>query len=448
MPQASKILHRSKAVPPRAVKAQGGYIFDADGKRYFDGSGGAAVSCLGHNHPAIVAALKAQLDALDYAHTSFFSNAPMEDLASLLIEAAPTTMGKAYFVSGGSEAMEAALKLARQVAVERGQSKRVNFVARRQSYHGNTLGALGVGGNAARRELFGPLLPANAHFVSPCYAYRDKAPDESDEAYGIRLAAEFEAKVAELGGDTILAFVAETVGGATQGCTVPVPGYLAAVDAICKRHGILLILDEVMSGMGRCGTLFAYENENVRPDIVAIAKGLGGGAQPIGAILVSPGLVEAIENGSGAFAHGHTYVGHPMACAAALAVQRTIRDENLLANVTAMGARLEAGLTERLGNHAHVGDIRGRGLFRAVELVADRATKTPFAASAKLNAAIKREAFARGLLIYAMGGTIDGKSGDHVMLAPPYNSTPDEIDFCVATLGDAIDAALTSRRES
>lgn len=448
MPQASKILHRSKAVPPRAVKAQGGYIFDADGKRYFDGSGGAAVSCVGHNHPAIVAALKAQLDAVDYAHTSFFSNAPMEDLASLLIEAAPTTMGKAYFVSGGSEAMEAALKLARQVAVERGQSKRVNFVARRQSYHGNTLGALGVGGNAARRELFGPLLPVNAHFVSPCYAYRDKAPDESDEAYGIRLAAEFEAKVAELGGDTILAFVAETVGGATQGCTVPVPGYLAAVDAICKRHGILLILDEVMSGMGRCGTLFAYENENVRPDIVAIAKGLGGGAQPIGAILVSPGLVEAIENGTGAFAHGHTYVGHPMACAAALAVQRTIRDENLLANVTAMGARLEAGLTERLGNHAHVGDIRGRGLFWAVELVADRATKTPFPAAAKLNAAIKREAFARGLLIYAMGGTIDGKSGDHVMLAPPYNSTPDEIDFCVATLGDAIDAALTSRRES
>lgn len=448
MPQASKILHRSNAVPPRAVKAQGGYIFDADGNRYFDGSGGAAVSCLGHNHPAIVAALKAQLDALDYAHTSFFSNAPMEDLASLLIEAAPTTMGKAYFVSGGSEAMEAALKLARQVAVERGQSKRVNFVARRQSYHGNTLGALGVGGNAARRELFGPLLPANAHFVSPCYAYRDKAPDESDEAYGIRLAAEFEAKVAELGGDTILAFVAETVGGATQGCTVPVPGYLAAVDAICKRHGILLILDEVMSGMGRCGTLFAYENEIVRPDIVAIAKGLGGGAQPIGAILVSPGLVEAIENGTGAFAHGHTYVGHPMACAAALAVQRTIRDENLLANVTAMGARLETELTERLGNHAHVGDIRGRGLFRAVELVADRATKTSFPASAKLNAAIKREAFARGLLIYAMGGTIDGKSGDHVMLAPPYNSTPDEIDICVATLGDAIDAAITSRRES
>lgn len=444
MTQASKILHRSKAVPPRAVKAQGGYIFDESGKRYFDGSGGAAVSCLGHNHPAVVAALKAQLDALDYAHTSFFSNAPMEDLAAFLIDAAPTQMGKAYFVSGGSEAMEAALKFARQVAVERGQAKRVNFVARRQSYHGNTLGALGVGGNAARRELFGPLLAANTHFVSPCYAYRDKAPGESEEAYGARLAAEFEAKVAELGGDTILAFVAETVGGATQGCTVPVPGYLAAVDAICKRHGILLILDEVMSGMGRCGTLFAYDREKVNPDIVAIAKGLGGGAQPIGAILVSPELVDTIESGSGAFAHGHTYVGHPMACAAALAVQYTIRDENLLANVAAMGARLEAGLTERLGNHAHVGDIRGRGLFWAVELVADRAAKAPFPASTKLNAAIKREAFARGLLIYAMGGTIDGKTGDHVMLAPPYNSTLEEIDFCVATLGDAIDAAVAA----
>lgn len=444
MTPASKILHRSRTVPPRAAKAQGGYIFDESGRRYFDGSGGAAVSCLGHNHPAVVAALKAQLETLDYAHTSFFSNAPMEDLAAFLTGAAPTKIGKAYFVSGGSEAMEAALKLARQAAVERGQTKRVNFVARRQSYHGNTLGALGVGGNAARRELFGPLLPANAHFVSPCYAYRDKAPGESEEAYGKRLAAEFEAKIAALGADTILAFVTETVGGATQGCTPPVPGYLSAIDAICKRHGILLILDEVMSGMGRCGNLFAYEREKVNPDIVAIAKGLGGGAQPIGAILVSPEIVDAIENGSGAFAHGHTYAGHPMACAAALAVQHTIRDENLLANVTAMGARLEAGLTERLGNHAYVGDLRGRGLFWAVELVADRATKAPFPSAAKLNAAIKREAFARGLLIYAMGGTIDGKSGDHVMLAPPYNSTPDEIDFCVAALGNAIDAAVAS----
>lgn len=440
----SHVLHRAKTAPPRAIRAEGGHIFDADGKRYYDGSGGAAVSCLGHNHPKIVAALKAQLETLDYAHTSFFSNGPMEDLADFLVASAPTKMAKAYFVSGGSEAMEASLKLARQVAVERGEPKRTRFVARRQSYHGNTLGALGVGGNAWRREMFAPLL-APTELISPCYAYRDRAPSETDEQYGARLAGEFESTVARLGGDTILAFVAETVGGATQGCTPPAPGYLAAVDAICKRHGILLILDEVMCGMGRTGTLFAYETENVRPDIVAIAKGLGGGAQPIGAILMAPEIVAAIENGSGAFLHGHTYLGHPMACAAALAVQRTIVEENLLANVRAMGARLEAGLTERLGNHAHVGDIRGRGLFRAIEFVADRATKAPLPSARKFNAAVKREAFARGLLVYAMGGTIDGKSGDHVILAPPYNATPAEIDFCVATLGAAIDAALEDK---
>ena len=437
----SNVMHRGAGAPPRAARAAGGYIFDTDGKRYYDGSGGAAVSCLGHNHPKVVAALASQLETLDYAHTSFFSNGPMEELADFLVAAAPSPMAKAYFVSGGSEAIEAALKLARQVAVERGESGRTRFVARRQSYHGNTLGALGVGGNAARREIFAPLLAPTA-FVSPCYAYRDRGPAETDEAYGARLAAEFEATVTRLGGDTILAFVVETVGGATQGCTLPAPGYLAAIDAICKRHGIMLILAEVMCGMGRTGTLFAYETENVRPDIVAIAKGLGGGAQPIGALLVAPGLAAVIEKGSGSFKHGHTYLGHPMACAAALAVQRTIREENLLDNVRAMGARLEAGLLERLGNHAHAGDIRGKGLFWAVELVAARGTKAPFAPARKLAEAVKREAFARGLLVYAMGGTIDGASGDHVMLAPPYNAVPGEIDFCVATLGAAIDAAL------
>lgn len=437
----SNVLHRGASAPPRAARASGSYIFDTDGKRYFDGSGGAAVSCLGHNHPRVMAAIRAQMDALDYAHTSFFTNEAMEKLADFLVAAAPTPMAKVYFVSGGSEAMEAALKLARQYFVEIGQPRRGKFVARAQSYHGNTLGALGVGGNAARRAIFAPLL-ADTEFVSPCYAYRDRGTHETDEEYGARLVAEFEATIDRLGGDTILAFVAETVGGATQGCTPPVPGYLAAIDRICKRHGILLILDEVMCGMGRCGTLFAYETEGVAPDIVAIAKGLGGGAQTIGAMLVAPGVIAAIENGSGAFKHGHTYLGHPMACAASLAVQETIRDENLLDRVKILGARLEAGLVERLGNHAHVGDIRGRGLFWAVELVADRARKTPFDPGKKLHAAIKRQAFARGLLVYTMGGTVDGVSGDHAMLAPPYNSSPAEIDFAVAGLGDAIDASL------
>jgi adenosylmethionine-8-amino-7-oxononanoate aminotransferase len=437
----SRVFHRAVTPPPLAARAEGNYLVDEAGRRYFDGSGGAAVSCLGHNHPRVVAALRAQIDTLDYAHTSFFTNGPMERLADLLVESAPTEMAKAYFVSGGSEAMEAALKLARQYFVEKGEPQRTKFVARRQSYHGNTLGALGVGGNAWRRAMFAPLL-AETELVSPCYPYRDRRADETEEAYGARLAAEIEATFERLGPANVVAFVAETVGGATQGCAPPVAGYLARVDALCKKHGILLILDEVMCGMGRCGTLFAYETENVRPDIVAIAKGLGGGAQPIGAILIAPGIVEGIEGGSGAFMHGHTYLGHPMACAAALAVQETIRDENLLAAVKVRGAELEAALVERLGNHANVGDIRGRGLFWAVELVADRSTKAPFDPARKLHAKIKKQAFARGLLCYPMGGTIDGKSGDHVILAPPYVSTPEEIAFAAATLGDAIDAAL------
>ncbi len=439
----SHVLHRTAGTPPIAARAAGSYIFDTAGRRYFDGSGGAAVSCIGHNHPRVVAALRAQLETLDYAHTSFFSNEAMERLADLLVASAPSPMEKVYFVSGGSEAMEAALKLARQYFVEKGETRRTKFVARRQSYHGNTLGALAVGGNAWRRAMFAPLL-ADTEFVSPCYAYRDRAPDETDEAYGARLVREFEETIARFGPENVIAFVAETVGGATQGCTAPAPGYLAGIDAACKRHGILLILDEVMCGMGRCGTLFAYESENVRPDIVAIAKGLGGGAQPIGAMLVAPNVAAAIEGGSGAFMHGHTYLGHPMACAAALAVQETIRDERLVDAVRANGARLESALVERLGNHAHVGDIRGRGLFRAVELVADRSTKAPFDPARRLSARIKREAFARGLLCYPMGGTIDGRQGDHVILAPPYIATEAELADAARTLGDAIDAALAA----
>jgi adenosylmethionine-8-amino-7-oxononanoate aminotransferase len=439
--QNSHVLHRAKTAPPRAARAAGAYIYDAQGKAYFDGSGGAAVSCLGHNHPRVMAAMRAQMETLDYAHTSFFTNDAMERLADFLVAAAPSPMAKAYFVSGGSEAMEAALKLARQYFVEIGQPQRRHFVARRQSYHGNTLGALGVGGNAGRREIFSPLLAETA-FVSPSYAYRDRQAGESDEAYGTRLARELDDTLLRLGPQNVIGFVCETIGGATQGCTLPAEGYLAKVDGICKRHGVLLILDEVMCGMGRCGTLFAYEPENVRPDIVAIAKGLGGGAQPIGALLIAPQIVAGIEAGSGAFQHGHTYLGHPIACAASLAVQETIRDENLLAQVRAKGHALEAALVERLGNHAHVGDIRGRGLFWGIELVADRGSKAPFDPALKLHAKIKRLAMARGLLCYTMGGTCDGKTGDHAMLAPPYIATQAELESAAQMLGDAIDAAI------
>nr|WP_276508781.1 aspartate aminotransferase family protein [Shinella kummerowiae] len=425
---------------PVAVGGKGIELFDAGGNAYIDASGGAAVSCLGHAHPAVLAALHEQLDRLAYAHTGFFTSEAAEGLADLLIEDAPAGLGHVYLVSGGSEAVEAALKMARQYFVEKGEPQRRHIIARRQSYHGNTLGALAAGGNEWRRAQFKPLL-IETHHIDPCYAYHLQEPGESDEAYAERAARQLEDKILELGADEVIAFVAETVVGATAGAVPPVADYLKRIRAICDRYGVLLILDEVMCGMGRTGTLHACEQDGVAPDLMTIAKGLGGGYQPVGAVLLSEKIYNAFAGGSGFFQHGHTYMGHPMAAAAGLAVQQVIRRENLLANVVAMGAELERQLTERLGNHHHVGDIRGRGLFRGVELVADRASKRPFDPKLKLNALIKKEAMARGLMVYPMGGTIDGRLGDHVLLAPPFIVDRADIGRIVERLGDAIDAA-------
>ncbi len=441
----TNVFHRQPSnVMPAAAKGDGVYIIDAAGKRYLDASGGAAVSCLGHSHPAVARAIKDQIDAIAFAHSAFFTNPAMEGLADILIDAAPGDLSYAYFVSGGSEAVEAALKLARQYFLEIGEPQRRHLIARRQSYHGNTIGALSAGGNFLRREPFEPLLIPGIRHIAPCYAYRDQAPDESEEAYGLRVADELEAAIVELGPKSVAAFIAEPVAGATMGAAPPVAGYFKRIREICERHGVLLIFDEVMCGMGRTGSLFACEQEDVAPDLLTVAKGLGAGYQPIGALLVSEKIYRAIREGSGFFQHGHTYMGHPVACAAALAVQQTIRDDGLLARVRAMGDVLERALTERFGNHRHVGDIRGRGLFQAIELVADRATKAPFEAKLKLHARIKSEAMARGLICYPMGGAIDGKSGDHVLLAPPYIITEDEIGLIAERLGAAVDAAIAS----
>jgi adenosylmethionine-8-amino-7-oxononanoate aminotransferase len=436
------VLHRSlKGTPPVAVSGHGITVVDAEGREYLDASGGAAVSCLGHGHPDVRAAMHAQIDRLAYAHTSFFTTEVAEALADRLLADAPAGMSHVYLVSGGSEAIEAALKLARQYFVEVGQPQRRHFIARRQSYHGNTMGALAVGGNAWRRRQFAPLLIDVTH-VAPCYEYRDRQPGETSAAFGERLAQELEAAVQKLGPETVIGFVAETVGGATQGATAPVPGYFQRVREVCSRHGILFIADEVMCGMGRTGTLYATEQEGVVPDLVAIAKGLGGGYQPIGGVLVQKAIVDALAQGSGRFQHGHTYLGHAVACAAALAVQQVIHRDGLLAAVQARGAQLATRLHERFDSHPAVGDIRGRGLFMAIELVADRATKAPFDPVLAVHARIKAEAMARGLMVYPMGGTIDGVRGDHVLLAPPFISTPAQIDTIVERLGDAVEAAL------
>lgn len=439
------VFHRhSRVTLPIAAGGDGPYLIDTDGKRYLDACGGAAVSCLGHNHPVVIQAIKDQVDRIAYAHTAFFTNAPAEELAGFLVECAPG-FERVYFVSGGSEAIECALKLARQYFLEIGQPQRRRFIARRQSYHGNTLGALAVGGNDWRRRQFEPLL-IDSHHIAPCYAYRNRRDDESEAAYGLRVANELEAKLQELGPDSVLAFIAETVVGATAGAVPPVPGYFKRIREICDRYGVLLILDEIMCGIGRTGTLFAYEQEGIRPDLVAIGKGLGAGYQPIGALLVTGNIYTAIRDGSGFFQHGHTYMGHPTACAAALAVQKIIRGEDLLANVRRRGERLAGALADRFGDHPHVGDIRGRGLFYGLELVADRETKAPFDPERRLHAAIKRQAMARGLMCYPLGGTVDGRMGDHVLLAPPFIINDHHIAEIVDRLAPAIDAAVSECR--
>jgi adenosylmethionine-8-amino-7-oxononanoate aminotransferase len=442
--KTTSVFHRHlRYTPPVAVSGLGMYLTDSSGKQYLDASGGAAVSCLGHGHPDVLAAMHEQIDKLAYAHTSFFTTEVAEELAQRLVETAPSGMSHAYFVSGGSEGVEAAMKMARQYFVETGQPQRTHFIARRQSYHGNTLGALSVGGNQWRREPFAPILIPATH-VSPCYPYREQEAGETPEQYGLRLARELDATIQRLGSDKVIAFVAETVGGATAGVLTPVPGYFKAVREVCDRYGVLLILDEVMCGMGRTGSLHACDQEDVVPDLLVIAKGLGGGYQPIGAVLAHQKIVQAMSSGSGFFQHGHTYLGHAVACAAALAVQKVIERDRLLERVVASGARLKQLLAETFAGHPHIGDIRGRGLFWGIELVKDRAGKTPFDPALQLHARIKKEAFARGLMVYPMGGTVDGRYGDHVLLAPPFIARDSDLALIAQRLHEATKAAIHS----
>lgn len=438
---ASHVFPRhTKAKLPVAVGGDGVWLIDSTGKRYLDACGGAAVSCLGHSDKAVVGAIKDQLDRLPYAHTAFFTTEAAEELADRLIDKAPEGIDRVYLLSGGSEVVEAAIKLARQYFLEIGEAKRTHVIARWQSYHGNTLGALSAGGNRWRRTQFEPLLVPAMHHIAPCHAYRWKEAGETDAEYGRRVADELETKILELGPDTVAAFIAEPVVGATMGAVPAVEGYFTRIREICDRYGVLLILDEIMCGMGRTGTLFASEQEQVRPDIVTIAKGLGAGYQPVAAMLCSAAIYEAIETGSGFFQHGHTYLGHPTSCAGACAVLERLVDDRLLDRVAPMGALLRGALEDRFGQAPHVGDIRGRGLFLGVELVADRESKAPFDPARGVAGKLKKAAFAEGLICYPMSGTIDGQHGDHVLLAPPFILSEDQ----VGELVDKLDRALTA----
>ena len=429
----------TRNAPPVATGGEGCWLIDSGGKRYLDASGGAAVSCLGHGDRRVIEAVKAQLDQIAFAHTGFFTSEPAEALADALIAKAPAGIDRVYFVSGGSEATEAAIKLARQYFIEIGQPERSRLIARKQSYHGNTLGALAAGGNEWRRAQFAPLLADMSH-IEPCYEYVGRRDDESSEAYGRRAADALEAEILRLGPETVMAFMAEPVVGATLGAVPAAPGYFRRVREICDKYGVLLILDEVMCGMGRTGALFASEFDEVTPDVICVAKGLGAGYQPIGAMLCSAAIYGAIEAGSGFFQHGHTYLGHPAAAAAGLAVVTAIEERELLPRVRRQGETLEAALRERFSQHEHVGDIRGRGLFWGVEIVEDRAAKRPFDPSRKIAPKLKAAAFEAGLICYPMQGTRDGASGDHVLLAPPFIIEDGEIE----QLADRLHGALTT----
>ena len=423
---------------PYAVRGEGCYIIDKNNKYYLDASGGAAVSCLGHSDETVKDAIKKQTEKLAFAHTSFFTNDPAEKLANLLAENSPKGLNKVYFVSSGSEAVEASLKLARQYFIEIGEPERHRVISRKQSYHGNTLGALAAGGNVWRRSFFEKII-VDTSLISPCYPYRHQKVNETELDYGLRVANELEEEIIRLGPQNVMAFIAETVVGATAGALTPVPGYFKRIREICDEYNILLILDEVMCGMGRTGSLFACEEENIIPDIVTIAKGLGAGYQPIGAMLCQDFIYDAIANGSGFFQHGHTYLGHPIACAASLAVVTKLINENMCKKVKDKGEMLQKILERDLGQNQFVGDIRGRGLFRGVEIVKDKSTKEPF--SRKLNIAnnIKKEALNLGLICYPMQGTVDGIIGDHILIAPPFIINEDEINEISSKLKTTIE---------
>ena len=430
-----------KSLPPIAMRGEGVYLYDSTGKQYLDGSGGAAVSCLGHGDADVTSAIKAQLDKLAFAHTGFLSSEPAESLADRLVAHAPAGIDWVYFVSGGSEAVEAAMKLARQYMIEIGQPERTKFIARKQSYHGNTLGALGTGGNMWRRAPFDTVMVSASH-IEPCYAYRLREDGESEADYGLRAANALEAELLRLGPENVIGFLAEPVVGATLGAVPAAPGYFTRIREICDHYGILLILDEVMCGMGRTGRLFACEADGVSPDIVTIAKGLGGGYQPIGAMLCQGKIYDAICEGSGFFQHGHTYIGHPVACAAADAVLKKLTEGGMVARAARMGARLEAALRNAFGQHPHIGDIRGRGMFQGLEIVKDRESKDPFAPGLNVAARLKKAAFANGLICYPMSGTIDGQRGDHILLAPPFIITDAQIDELVGKLATSLAEVL------
>ncbi|KAI1632846.1 aminotransferase, class III [Biscogniauxia mediterranea] len=435
-PQSSSSVGSENDLRPVVVGGKGSYLHLADGRAILDGCGGAAVACIGYGVPEVVDVVMTQSLKLPYIPWGFFDSQIRKELSRWLLETSGGHFTKTYITCSGSEAMEGAMKLAHEYYVWKGEHQRINYISRDESYHGITLGALALGGHLTRRGPFEPLLVPNVHRIPACNPYRQQLPGESDAEFVSRKAVELEQVFLELGPDTVAAFVAEPVVGAALGCAPAVPGYFQAMKAVCDKYGALLVFDEVMCGMGRTGTLHAWEQEGVRPDIQAVGKGLAGGYQPVSAILVSGRVVTAMEARGASFTHGHTYQDHPVGCAAALKVQQLIRAGDLLANVRAQGRYLGKLLRGRLRHHPHVGDVRGRGLFWGVELVRDRASRAPFDPALQVAHRLHRAALAPpyDLALYHGQGCAGRRAGDHVMIMPAYNVTRDVVETIVDKL--------------
>ena len=418
---------------PLAVKSQGMYIFDETGKKYLDMSGGAAVSCLGHQHPIVIKALSEQIAIMSFAHTAFFSNKPQENLATLLASKFGEEGAKVYFTSGGSEANETAIKLAWQYWRAKGQSSKQKIISREHSYHGNTYGALSMSGNKPRRRVMGDVLQDWPR-IEPCYAYRNQKSGESIQDYALRSANALEEKILAEGGDTIAAFIAEPVVGASLGVVAAEAGYFTRIREICSKYDILLISDEIMCGTGRTSTFFAHEQDNFLPDIVTLAKGIAGGYQPLAATIARAHIHETLSLDGKNFDHGHTYTGHASACAAGLAVINVIDEQKLLERVKIQGDKLQSALNSAFSDHPHIGDIRGRGLFRGIEIVEDKESKRVFPDEAGITKRLMQSVMKNGLICYPGGGSQQDNLGSHILLAPPFILEDEHIEQLIEKL--------------
>ncbi|MCY0148484.1 aspartate aminotransferase family protein [Hoeflea sp. G2-23] len=435
MKPKSHLFYQTRSRRPVLAEARGVYMWDVDGKRYLDGSSGAMVSNIGHSNPRVLEAMRRQMEKSTFGYRLHFETEPGERLAAKVAALSPEGMEKVFFVSGGSEAVESAIKLARQYAVTVGQGSRWKVISRNPSYHGSTLGALALTGYAPLADPFLPMMQAMPKIPAP-RAYLDGL-DMDDQATGAHYAAMLEARIIEEGPETVLAFIQEPVGGASTGALVPPAGYMQAVREICDRHGVLLIHDEVMSGGGRTGKFMAAEHWGVDPDIIAISKGFGAGYAPLGAMIAHDRLIDPVLD-AGGFQHGHTYAGNPLACAAGLAVLEEIESGELMGNAARIGALLKARLANLMQRYGFIGDVRGEGLLLAFELVADRQTMQPLPKELNAYVELVELAYEQGLIIYSRR-TRGGIDGDHFLVCPPMIVTEGQVDEIIDMLSAALD---------